>query len=625
MAIISANVQYNRGEHLLLDYSSLQLKYSDALAWAQDPYSNAAVGQFIYIQETETIGDKTYLKGPYVVDVIGEGAILTPLSKGNAGNADVSDIVSELNTKVGTLESNLNTTDEKVSNMSTDMETAKSNISDLQEAVKNIDVPVKGVTVDNVDVVGEDGIAKISLDKYAKSDEVKDTYLSKTDASTTYYTKEQTSDAISSAINGLNPDAAAEDGKYVSGVTLANGKLQVSKADLPTIDIPEYTIRKLVTAEGDAVATYALYKDGDVVDGSKINIPKDLFIKSGEVVELAEGEVEGKVAGTYIKIVLNTGDAMYINTTDLVDVYTGSDYILVDSYQISIKYDGLKSQLVTDFNEVYEKKGVAADLATDAKDSAIAAAAAAVDTKLKNYSTTTEVESAINTKLDNYYTKDQVTDMHKTINDTLNGHDGRLDTLEGLVVGGEGEGVAAIIEDVANLKVIVGTPQVDDEPATGLCKDVIDLKGVTDNAITSIIINNVEAPVSDHRATISLVNDLSNVSDNDKKLAISTGAVVNVIDNIKSALSSKSSIELVDILPVDPSSNVIYLHKDEVGITEKVFIDGEFHIIGSDLYASKAEATSTTAGLMSAADKERFDSMTPITTEDLKGLGIITE
>jgi hypothetical protein len=31
MAIISANVQYNRGEHLLLDYSSLQEKYSVAL------------------------------------------------------------------------------------------------------------------------------------------------------------------------------------------------------------------------------------------------------------------------------------------------------------------------------------------------------------------------------------------------------------------------------------------------------------------------------------------------------------------------------------------------------------------------------------------------------------------
>ena len=43
MAIISANLQFNRGGHGLLDYSSLQTKYSTALAWAKDPNSNAAV------------------------------------------------------------------------------------------------------------------------------------------------------------------------------------------------------------------------------------------------------------------------------------------------------------------------------------------------------------------------------------------------------------------------------------------------------------------------------------------------------------------------------------------------------------------------------------------------------
>ena len=47
MAIISANLQFNRGGHGLLDYSSLQTNYSAALAWAQDVNSNAAVGQFI--------------------------------------------------------------------------------------------------------------------------------------------------------------------------------------------------------------------------------------------------------------------------------------------------------------------------------------------------------------------------------------------------------------------------------------------------------------------------------------------------------------------------------------------------------------------------------------------------
>lgn len=112
MAIISANVQYNRGEHLLLDYSSLQEKYSVALDWAKDPYSNAAIGQFIYIANTETIGEGdlavTYAKGPYVVDAIGEGAVLTPLSKSVAGEQDLSGAVSDLATRVSGVEGKVN-------------------------------------------------------------------------------------------------------------------------------------------------------------------------------------------------------------------------------------------------------------------------------------------------------------------------------------------------------------------------------------------------------------------------------------------------------------------------------------------------------------------------------------
>ena len=108
MALVSANIQYNRGEHLLLDYSSLQEKYSVALAWAQDPYSNAAVGQFIYISNDETAADgKTYVKGPYVVDVIGENAVLTPLSKGSAGNAEITDVVAGIQSDVNTLKDDM--------------------------------------------------------------------------------------------------------------------------------------------------------------------------------------------------------------------------------------------------------------------------------------------------------------------------------------------------------------------------------------------------------------------------------------------------------------------------------------------------------------------------------------
>ena len=58
---------------------------------------------------------------------------------------------------------------------------------------------------------------------------------------------------------------------------------------------------------------------------------------------------------------------------------------------------------------------------------------------------------------------------------------GRLDTLEGLVVGGEGEGIAAILGDVAELKGAVGAPAGKDEEgspveATGLHKAIAELQ-----------------------------------------------------------------------------------------------------------------------------------------------------
>ena len=159
-----------------------------------------------------------------------------------------------------------------------------------------------------------------------------------------------------------------------------------------------------------------------------------------------------------------------------------------------------------------------------------------------------------------------------------------------------------------------------------MVKDVIDLKAATDdlsaNAIKSIVVGTVPATVSNNTATISLVDNLSNVSDDKKVLPVSTGAVISVVDNLSNAIAGKSQISLVDSMPESLDSNTIYLHRDGNKIVEKVVVDGDVHIIGSDLYASKELATSSSAGLMSADDKARFDAMVAISTEELKGLGI---
>ena len=626
MAIISANVQYNRGEHKLLDYSSLQPKYSTALAWAQDKNSNAAVGQFIYIEAAETIEGSTYVKGPYVVDAIGENAVLTPLSKGSAGDIEITDVVNEIKTDVSGLKTSVGNINSSIDNIGTEISGIKKDIEGLGEDLANIDIPVKDVKVGGVSIVDADGNAVLddTLSNYVTGDVADNKYLSKDDAANAYaaksdtYTKGQVDTAISTAISNLDPAAATEDGKYVSGISLVNGKLEVSKTDLPVVDVPEYGISK--TGEYE----YTLTMDGSPVNGAVINIPKDMVVSKGEVVELADGDVEGKAAGTYIKLTIANGGELYINTTDLVDVYTSGDsYIVVNGYSISLNYSGLKDQIITDLADVYEAKGVASTLANNAKDAAIAAAAASVDTKLADYAKSADVTSEISIALGDYYTKGQVDNAVGAVKSIADNNVKRIEIIEGLVVGGEGKGLEAVISDVATLKDIVGSPETATAEATGLVKDVIDLKSSADaisTAVKSIVINGVDVPVVNNTATIDLVNDLSNVSND--KLAVSAGAVISVIDNISAVVAGKSQIVVVDSMAGKTDVNTIYLHKDGDIVTEKVIIDGKEHILGSDLYASKAVATSTAAGLMSADDKARFDSMIPISTEELKGLGI---
>lgn len=90
------------------------------------------------------------------------------------------------------------------------------------------------------------------------------------------------------------------------------------KLTLPTAD--EYTIVKDAEA-GEFSAVYHLAKNGVNV-GAAINIPKDLFVKSGEVVV----NPEGQPAGTYIKLTLQNQEApLYINVATIIDAYTGVD------------------------------------------------------------------------------------------------------------------------------------------------------------------------------------------------------------------------------------------------------------------------------------------------------------
>lgn len=103
--------------------------------------------------------------------------------------------------------------------------------------------------------------------------------------------------------------------------------------NFPEVTVPVYDIVKDVDS-GDYAAIYHLTKDG-VNTGAAINIPKDLFVKSGEIVDNPAGQPAGK----YIKLTLqNQDEPIYINVADLVDAYTAGNGITISgTNEISAK------------------------------------------------------------------------------------------------------------------------------------------------------------------------------------------------------------------------------------------------------------------------------------------------
>lgn len=112
------------------------------------------------------------------------------------------------------------------------------------------------------------------------------------------------------------------------------------KVEIPEVKVPKYSLVKDETAAAGDVATYHLTKDG-VNEGVAINIPKDLVVASGSVVELEDGALPDgvAVAGTYIKLVLaNSAKPIYINVGSLIEYVTGGSGEN-DAIQINVSSD----------------------------------------------------------------------------------------------------------------------------------------------------------------------------------------------------------------------------------------------------------------------------------------------
>lgn len=99
--------------------------------------------------------------------------------------------------------------------------------------------------------------------------------------------------------------------------------------NFPEVTVPVYDIVKDADS-GDYAAIYHLTKDGTNT-GAAINIPKDLFVKEGKVVDNPTGQSAGK----YIELTLqNQDNPIYINVADLVDAYTPGNGITISATNI---------------------------------------------------------------------------------------------------------------------------------------------------------------------------------------------------------------------------------------------------------------------------------------------------
>lgn len=184
------------------------------------------------------------------------------------------------------------------------------------------------------------------------------------DALNTYKT---TNDEAVAAAKKAGNDAMAEAQKKVGSVTAGDASVTVGgTTTAPTVVakisqdadnalslaedglkvvVPaaaEYTIEKAADS-GEYAAVYALKKDGVQV-GASINIPKDMVVESGAVVENPEGQAEG----TYIELKLqNVTDPLYINVGSLIE-YVTSGSQTGDMVVITVSDDHKVTATITD-------------------------------------------------------------------------------------------------------------------------------------------------------------------------------------------------------------------------------------------------------------------------------------
>lgn len=278
-ALWDVGVSINRTNPLPLDSNAVFKSYDEALAYAQGVL--AYPGQFLAVVSADEKG-ATDVSGYLITAAGGEGAMLVKLAQTTASGDLAADVAK------------------------------------LQTQVANIITEIGVKASEGVDATG---LYKLIAEAKAEA-EKRVLSVSNADASISVATDDNKNVSVNVAIS------ADKD----NDLSLA--------ADGLLVKVPDYSLVKDTTAaEGDA-ATYHLTKDG-VNIGAAINIPKDLVVNSGSVVEVESGNLPAGVssAGTYIKLILANSDTpIYIPVSSLIEYVTGGS-AATDPIQINVAAD----------------------------------------------------------------------------------------------------------------------------------------------------------------------------------------------------------------------------------------------------------------------------------------------
>ena len=206
-----------------------------------------------------------------------------------------------------------------------------SNAGDLSNALTRI-----GTNETNI------GTLQTAVDLLNEANDTKSGTIAKMikDALTTY--DAQFADV---ATSGDAADVSIDDDDSLFTATNVEDALAELKGDISDLD-SESTI----TVVGDAanptegyLKSYRIYQGGSDPSNlvGTIDIPKDLVVTSGEIVE----NPQGQTAGTYLKLTIaNQTEPIYINVADLVDTYTAAAN--ASQIQLAINSNTISAEIV---------------------------------------------------------------------------------------------------------------------------------------------------------------------------------------------------------------------------------------------------------------------------------------